>query len=276
MLYGAILGDIIGSPYEFDEEMKTKDFELFSPDCRFTDDTVMTLAIAKALLLIEPNSTTDDFRQCVIKMMKQLGLAYNNVGYGGNFFDWLLDDKPKPYGSWGNGSAMRVSAVGWAFDSIEKTREYARASADVTHNHPEGIKGAEAVAASIYLARTGHSKEYIKKYISDEFHYDLNRTIEQIRPGFKMDESCQGTVPESIIGFLESDSYEDTLRNVISLGGYTDTTGAIAGSIAEAFYGIPEYMIEKCRTYLDERLLTILDKFIDIYEGNNQTTIENN
>jgi len=156
---------------------------------------------------------------------------------------------------------MRVSPVGWAFDTMEKTREYARASAEVTHNHPEGIKGAEATAAAIFLARTGHSKAEIKKYVEDEFHYDLDRSIDEIRPGFVMDESCQGTVPEAIIGFLEGNDFEDTIRNVISLGGDTDTLGAIAGSIAGAFFGVPEELKVKAREYLDQPLMKELDEF---------------
>jgi len=266
MLYGAILGDIIGSPYEFDEETKSKEFELFWDGCDFTDDSIMTLAIAKALLLHDKNDDIDDFRQLAILMMVQKGHEYPWAGYGGNFVDWLYKENPQPYGSWGNGSAMRVSAVGWAFDSLEMTREYARASADVSHNHPEGIKGAEATASAIYLARTGNSKEEIKKYIEDEFQYNLNRTIDEIRPTYDMNESCQGTVPEAIIGFLEASDYEDALRNVISLGGDTDTLGAIAGSIAEAYYGVPQELKDKCREFLDERLLEILDLFIETFE----------
>ncbi len=265
MLYGAILGDIIGSPYEFDTGMKTKEFPLFSRISQFTDDSVMTVGVAKALLLLDGKDDIEDFRDYVIMMMRQKGREYPYIGYGERFYDWLYMENPQPYGSWGNGSAMRVSAIGWAFDSIEKTREYARVSAEVSHNHPEGIKGAEATAAAIFLARTGHTKAQIKEYIESEFGYDLNRKLDDIRPVYTMDESCQGTVPEAIIGFLEATDFEDTLRNVISLGGDADTIGAIAGSIAEAYFGIPEALIEKCRENLDEFLLKEIDQFINYY-----------
>ena len=261
-MYGAILGDIIGSPFEFDRGDKTKEFDLFSKDCDFTDDSVMTIAVGEALLAVGPEATVKEIEEAVVTNMQDWGKRYPYAGYGGRFRYWLRERNPKPYGSYGNGSAMRVSAVGWLYDSLERTREVARATANVTHNHPEGIKGAEATASAIYMARNGFSKEEIKEYIEREFHYNLNRTLDEIRPGYHMDETCQRTVPEAIIAFLESKDFEDAIRNAVSLGGDTDTLGAITGSIAEAFYGISDVLIAECRSRIDEGLMTdILDEF---------------
>ena len=261
-MYGAILGDIIGSPFEFDRGDKTKEFDLFSKDCDFTDDSVMTIAVGEALLAVGPEATVKEIEEAVVTNMQDWGKRYPYAGYGGRFRYWLRERNPKPYGSYGNGSAMRVSAVGWLYDSLERTREVARATANVTHNHPEGIKGAEATASAIYMARNGFSKEEIKEYIEREFHYNLNRTLDEIRPGYHMDETCQRTVPEAIIAFLESKDFEDAIRNAVSLGGDTDTLGAITGSIAEAFYGISAVLIAECRSRIDEGLMTdILDEF---------------
>ena len=261
-MYGAILGDIIGSPFEFDRGDKTKEFDLFSKDCDFTDDSVMTIAVGEALLAVGPEATVKEIEEAVVTNMQDWGKRYPYAGYGGRFRYWLRERNPKPYGSYGNGSAMRVSAVGWLYDSLERTREVARATANVTHNHPEGIKGAEATASAIYMARNGFSKEEIKEYIEGEFHYNLNRTLDEIRPGYHMDETCQRTVPEAIIAFLESQDFEDAIRNAVSLGGDTDTLGAITGSIAEAFYGISDVLIAECRSRIDEGLMTdILDEF---------------
>lgn len=261
-MYGAILGDIIGSPFEFDRGDKTKDFELFSRGCSFTDDSVMTIAVGEALLAVGKDASVEEIEDAVVTNMQDWGSRYPNAGYGGRFWHWLNNSNPKPYGSYGNGSAMRVSAAGWLYDSIERTREVARATANVTHNHPEGIKGAEAAASAIYLARTGATKEQIREYIEKEFHYKLNRTLAEIRPQYHHVENCQKTVPEAIIAFLEADSFEDTVRNAVSLGGDTDTLGAIAGSIGEAFFGIPAVLIAECRARIDEGLMTeILDAF---------------
>ena len=261
-MYGAILGDIIGSPFEFDRGDKTKEFDLFSKDCDFTDDSVMTIAVGEALLAVGKEATVKEIEEAVVTNMQDWGKRYPYAGYGGRFRYWLRERNPKPYGSYGNGSAMRVSAVGWLYDSLERTREVARATANVTHNHPEGIKGAEATASAIYMARNGFSKEEIKEYIEREFHYNLNRTLDEIRPGYHMDETCQRTVPEAIIAFLESKDFEDAIRNAVSLGGDTDTLGAITGSIAEAFYGISDVLIAECRSRIDEGLMTdILDEF---------------
>ena len=261
-MYGAILGDIIGSPFEFDRGDKTKEFDLFTKGCDFTDDSVMTIAVGEALLAVGPEATVKEIEEAVVTNMQDWGKRYPYAGYGGRFRYWLRERNPKPYGSYGNGSAMRVSAVGWLYDSLERTREVARATANVTHNHPEGIKGAEATASAIYMARNGFSKEEIKEYIEREFYYNLDRTLGEIRPGYHMDETCQRTVPEAIIAFLEAKDYEDAIRNAVSLGGDTDTLGAITGSIAEAFYGISDVLIAECRSRIDEGLMTdILDEF---------------
>lgn len=263
-MYGAILGDIIGSPFEFDRGDKTKDFKLFSRRSHFTDDSVMTLAVCEALLKVGQDVTVKEIEDAVISSMQSWGRRYPHAGYGGYFRRWLTARHPEPYNSYGNGSAMRVSAVGWLYDSLEKTRVVAKATANVTHNHPEGIKGAEATASAIFMARNGSSKEEIKKYIENEFHYDLNRTLNEIRPGYHMDETCQKTVPEAIIAFLEAKDFEDAIRNAVSLGGDTDTLGAITGSIAEAYYGIPEWLITECRKRINKDMRVVLDDFNDV------------
>ena len=263
-MYGAILGDIIGSPFEFDRGDKTKDFKLFSRRSHFTDDSVMTLAVCEALLKVGQDVTVKEIEDAVISSMQSWGRRYPHAGYGGYFRRWLTARHPEPYNSYGNGSAMRVSAAGWLYDSLEKTRTIAKATANVTHNHPEGIKGAEATASAIFMARNGSSKEEIKKYIENEFHYDLNRTLNEIRPGYHMDETCQKTVPEAIIAFLEAKDFEDAIRNAVSLGGDTDTLGAITGSIAEAYYGIPEWLITECRKRINKDMRIVLDDFNDV------------
>lgn len=268
-MYGAILGDIIGSPFEFDRGDKTKDFKLFSRRSHFTDDSVMTLAVCEALLKVGQDVTVKEIEDAVISSMQSWGRRYPHAGYGGYFRRWLTARHPEPYNSYGNGSAMRVSAAGWLYDSLEKTRTVAKATANVTHNHPEGIKGAEATASAIFMARNGSSKEEIKKYIENEFHYDLNRTLNEIRPGYHMDETCQKTVPEAIIAFLEAKDFEDAIRNAVSLGGDTDTLGAITGSIAEAYYGIPEWLITECRKRINKDMRIVLDDFNDVLSNQN-------
>lgn len=262
-MYGAILGDIIGSPFEFDRGDKTKDFKLFSRRSHFTDDSVMTLAVCEALLKVGQDATVKEIEDAVISSMQSWGRRYPHAGYGGYFRRWLTACHPEPYNSFGNGSAMRVSAAGWLYDSLEKTRTVAKATANVTHNHPEGIKGAEATASAIFMARNGSSKEEIKKYIEKEFHYDLNRTLNEIRPDYHMDETCQKTVPEAIIAFLEATDFEDAIRNAVSLGGDTDTLGAITGSIAEAYYRIPEWLMTECRKRINRDMRVVLDDFND-------------
>ena len=263
-MLGAIIGDYVGIPYEFDSGLNKAylarlDFPLFTKKSEFTDDTVMTIAVGEAVM----NGRNDPelTRREVAKCMQLWGAKYPYAGYGGRFKDWLKTDPPQPYNSYGNGSAMRVSSVGWLYDTIDDVLEYAEITAAVTHDHPEGIKGAQSVAAAIFLARTGRSKEEIKRYIEENFHYDLNRTIDEIRPGYKFDETCQGSVPESIIAFLESTSFEDAVRRAVSLDGDADTQGAIAGSIAEAFYGIPEDLKVEVRGKLPSDMKTVLLRF---------------
>ena len=260
-MYGAILGDIIGSPYEFDMGDKTKNFPLFTEESHFTDDTVMTLAIASAFLKIPTDATDEAIRWEVTTHLQAWGLRYPHAGYGGMFRRWLRSSNPKPYGSYGNGSAMRVSSVAWLFDDLDMVRRMARLSAEVTHNHPEGIKGAEATASAIFLARTGHSKAEIKAYIERQFEYDLSRTCDEIRPGYLHVESCQETVPEAITAFLEGESFEEVIRTAVSLGGDCDTLTCIAGSIAEGFYGVPEELKLACIDRLPNDLRNILAKF---------------
>ncbi|MCP4749443.1 MAG: ADP-ribosylglycohydrolase family protein [Proteobacteria bacterium] len=250
-MIGAIAGDIIGSVYER-YSIKTKDFPLFGPGCRFTDDSVLSVAVAHAIL------HDRDYGAAV----KEIGRRYPNAGYGGTFFGWLFSDETRPYNSWGNGSAMRVSPVGFAFDSLEEVLTEARRSAEITHDHPEGIKGAQATALAIFLARRGNSKADIKAEIQNRFDYDLERTLAEIRPGYYFDVSCQGSVPESIIAFLESESLEDAIRNAVSLGGDSDTMACIAGGIAEAFYGgVPKEIVEPVKSILAEDLWTVVEQF---------------
>lgn len=256
-MIGAIVGDIAGSVYEWNN-IKTKEFPLFSPECFFTDDTVMTLAIADGLM-------NGGSREAFIKAMKKYGRLYPYAGYGSRFGNWILTDDTSPYNSWGNGSAMRVSPVAWAFNTLSEVEEYAEICAAVTHNHPEGIKGARATAAAIFLARTGATREEIREYIEKQYGYDLSRTLDEIRPNYRFDESCQGTVPEAIIAFLESVSFEDAIRNAISLGGDSDTLAAITGSIAEATYGIPKDIKDKAMSILDDFLLNTCMRFLERY-----------
>lgn len=259
-MYGAILGDIIGEPYEW-HNLKSKSFPLFSVHADFTDDSVMTIAVAEALMKAAGLDVIDDehaAKDIIIDCMHKWGHKYPNAGYGGRFRQWLANNERDPYNSWGNGSAMRVSAVGWLYDDLETTRKIARWTAEVTHDHPEGVKGAETIASAIYIARTGGGKDEIKKYIESESGYDLSRTCDEIRPGYKFDVSCQGSVPEAIIAFLDGSDFEDVIRNAISLGGDSDTIGAMAGSIAEAFYGVPDALKDECDRRLPDDMADIL------------------
>jgi ADP-ribosylglycohydrolase len=252
-MLGAIIGDIAGSVYEWNN-IKTKDIPLYRDDCHFTDDTVMTVAVADALM---KGGKPDDF----IDSMKKFGRMYPNVGYGPRFSRWLFSDDREPYNSFGNGSAMRVSPVAWYFDNLDDVERFAEISASVTHNHPEGIKGAKSVAGAIFLARKGASKPEIKKYVEEKYGYDLNRTLDEIRPHYQFDVSCQGSVPEAIIAFLESSKFRDAILSAISIGGDSDTIAAITGSIAETFYGISEKIVKKARKRLDAPLLEVYGKF---------------
>lgn len=259
-MIGAILGDMIGAPFEFDRGDKTKDFRLFSRQTHFTDDTVMTIAVAEALLNTLEKSD-EEVTAALISSMKQWGEDYPYAGYGGRFYYWLFRDTTEPYGSYGNGSAMRVSSAGWLYPDLETTRHMAVLTSQVTHNHPEGIKGAEATASAIFLARTGSSKEEIRDYIIREFSYDLSRTCDEIRPTYHHVESCQETVPEAITAFLEGTDFEDVIRTAVSLGGDSDTLTCIAGGMAEAYYGVPEKMVKEGRFRLPDDMLRVLDRF---------------
>ncbi len=258
-MIGAIIGDTAGSIYEFNN-IKRTDIELFTKQSDYTDDSIMSFAVAK-WLLTDPLHTHKSLQDCMV----EFGNKYRHPmgGYGGSFASWLFcsEEERKPYKSWGNGSAMRVSAVGWFFDTIEETENVAKISAEVTHNHPEGIKGAQATAAAIYMARTGKSKAEIKQYIETRFKYDLNRTCDMIRPTYQFNESCQGTVPEAIIAFLDSTDFENAIRLGISLGGDSDTLTCITGAIAEAFYkSIPSYMIDEVNKRLPSEFKLILEE----------------
>ncbi len=236
-MLGAIIGDIIGSPYEW-KALKTKDFPLFSQKSSLTDDSYMTIAVGCACADGE-RSDEESFKEKVVFYMRKLGREFFYAGYGGRFRHWLRSDTSGPYNSFGNGSAMRVSPVAWYAQSLEEAERLAAWSAEVTHNHPEGIKGAVSVAAAIFMARSGKSKEEIKAYVEEHF-YSLDFTIDDIRPDYTFNVTCRGSVPQSIKCFLEAEDYEDTVRLAVSLGGDADTQAAIAGSIAEAYYGIPE------------------------------------
>jgi len=254
-MLGAIAGDVIGSVYEA-RPVKTTDFELFPPGTRFTDDTVLTLATAEALLSDGDYAGT----------YRQYGRIFPDAGYGGTFFGWLFSEDAGPYHSWGNGSAMRVSPVGFALDTVDEVLAEAARSAAVTHDHPEGIKGAQATALAVFFARSGESKTRIRSEIQRRFGYDLERSIAAIRSSYGFDVSCQGSVPESLIAFLESTDYESAVRNAVSLGGDADTMACIAGGVAEAFYGsVPSPIAEKVRSLLPQGLVDILDRFENRY-----------
>ena len=260
-MYGAIIGDMVGAPFEFDRGNKSKDFVMFSEYSHWTDDSVMMVAVAEALLSVKRDACDADIKSAVINQMRKWGNDYPRAGYGTNFKEWLHADNPEPYGSYGNGSAMRVSSVGWLYDSLDRTQYVAMLTSEVTHDHVEGIKGAEAVAAAIYMARTGSSKKDIKEFIIDECRYDLSRTCDEIRPTYHHVESCQETVPEAITAFLEGKDFEDVIRTAVSLGGDCDTLTCIAGSMAEAYYGVPEEMKKECRRRLEPGMREVVDEF---------------
>lgn len=254
-MLGAIAGDIIGSIYE-KNVIKTTGFPLFGPRHRFTDDTVLTVATADALL----NGL--DYAA----VYRDYGRRYPNAGYGGSFIHWIFDDQAGPYYSWGNGSAMRVSPVGFAFDTADSVLVEAKRSAEVSHDHPEGIKGAQAAALAVFLARQGEAKESIRQEISQRFGYNLARTIEEIRPAYRFDVSCQGSVPEAIIAFLDSSNYEEAVRLAVSLGGDSDTLACLAGGLAQAYYRtIPADIVNTVRAVLPADLLDIVERFNEKY-----------
>jgi ADP-ribosylglycohydrolase len=256
-MLGAIAGDVIGSVYER-QNIERADFDpLFDPLAHPTDDTVLTCAVAEWLL----RGAGDD----LVDRLKIWFRLFPQAGYGGTFVKWAASSSRSPYNSWGNGSAMRASPVGWAFDSMDETLLHARRSAEVTHDHPEGIKGAEATAAAVFLARTGTPKPEIRAFIEGRFGYDLGRSLADIRPTYRFDVSCQGSVPEAITAFLESTNFEDTVRNAISLGGDSDTIACIAGGIAHAAYGVPADVRAGAEVRLAPEMRAILSEFLVRY-----------
>ena len=244
-MYGAVIGDIVGSRFERHGH-KSKVFEFFHPHCRYTDDSVLTIATFDALSICQGDYS--NLSKVAVERFLYYGRRYRHAGYGQAFYMWLMDEEQKPYNSWGNGAAMRVSPCAWFGKTLEEVKELAYKVTAVTHNHPEGLKGAEATAVAIYLARTGHTKEETASEMRK--YYKIDFTLDEIRDSYMFDSSCQGTVPYAIVAFLESTSFEDAIRNAISIGGDSDTLGAITGSIAEGFYGIPKEMIEKANDYL--------------------------
>jgi ADP-ribosylglycohydrolase len=254
-MLGAIAGDIIGSVFE-GRPIKTTNFPLFRPYCRFTDDTVLTVAVADCIL------HGGNYAAKFVEYYRH----YPHAGYGYLFHVWASAGETRPYNSWGNGSAMRVSPVGFAFNTIDDVLEQAKISAEVTHNHPEGIKGAQAAAAAVFLARSGGDRRQIREYIEQTFEYDLSEPLDSIREYYSFDVSCQGTVPQAITAFLESEDYEDAVRKAISLGGDSDTLACITGGIAQAFYrGVPEWIVSRVMEILDDRLIRIVSQFADRY-----------
>lgn len=257
-MLGAIVGDIIGSAYEF-KNTKRKEFHLFTPKSKFTDDTVMTLAVARWLC-----DDKEHRKETLVQHMQELGRRYPTAGYGGSFMRWLYNPEPQPYNSYGNGSAMRVSPVAFYAHSLQEALGLAKISAEVTHNHSEGIKGAQAIASSIYLARHGATKEEIKSYVEEQFHYDLSQQLDDIRPTYSYDMSCQHTVPQALLAFLEGANFEEVIRSAVSIGGDSDTIAAMAGGIAQAFYVIPKKLSSYCYALLTPELRGVLNDFEDL------------
>ncbi len=272
-MIGAIIGDIVGSRFEFNNH-RSKKFILFTDKCKVTDDSIMTLAVAKAImeteknLKLSSNSSVNNYyyyellKSMTIRYMQEIGRKYPYCGYGGMFGRWIFSDNPKPYNSFGNGAAMRISPVGFIAAAEDEAKKLSETVTAVTHNHKEGIKGAEATVISIYLAKNGASKEDIRQKINENYYY-MNLTIDAIRDTYEFNETCQVTVPQAIVAFLESNSFEDAIRTAISVGGDSDTLAAITGSIAEAYYGVPEDIKEKALTYLDEGLRSIYDEWCE-------------
>lgn len=260
-MIGAIIGDIIGSVYEFDR-IKTKNFVFFEDyhgeKCEFTDDSVMTLAVAKALLQADGDASA--LSRYAVKAMQELGRKYPYCSWGTRFAAWLFSDDPAPYGSYGNGAAMRISPVAWAASTLEEALEFSDRVTEITHGHPEGIKGARATAACVFLAKNGAGKEEIRDHVR-RYYYPLDRSLDGIRPGYSFNETCQHTVPEAIQAFLEAENFEDAIRNAISLGGDSDTLAAITGGIAEAYFGVPDGLRHRAEDYLTNDLKAILSEF---------------
>lgn len=257
-MLGAIVGDIVGSRFEFDN-IKTKDFDFFREECFVTDDSIMTLAIGKAIMECKGNYS--DLGQKTTKYMQEIGRPYLNCGYGGNFYQWMYTDNPLPYNSYGNGAAMRISGCGLVAKSLEEAKILSAKVTKVSHNHPEGMKGAEATAVAIFLAKDGKSLSEIREYI-DQNYYPMNFTLDGIRDTYLFNETCQDTVPQSIMAFLESTDFEDAVRNAVSLGGDSDTLAAITGSIAQVYYGVPAEIEKEALGHLDNRLKKIYDEWV--------------
>lgn len=266
-MLGAIIGDIVGSRFEFDDH-KSKEFELFGGDgitdcaCEYTDDSVLTVAVADALLETNPLTDAENFKKVLVEKLHSHTEKRMNAGFGPGFYMWVKNGNTEPYNSYGNGSAMRVSPAAWTAGSLDEAEYIASLTAEVTHNHPEGIKGAKATAAAIFLARSGKSKEDIRHYIEEKYYPDaFAKTLDEIRPGYEYDGSCQGTVPPALVAFYESTDFEDALRNAVSLGGDSDTLTDITGAVAEAYYGIPDDIAEKAISYLDDEMKRIVLDF---------------
>lgn len=268
-MLGAVVGDIIGSTYEF-VDMKRYDFDLLPEGSCFTDDSVMTIAVAHWLAHYDEGGLTTEQ---LISTMQELGRKYPYAGYGSSFNSWLWSENPQPYNSWGNGAAMRVSPVGLYAETLDEALELAKRTAEVSHNHPEGIKGAQAVAVAVWMATRDHSKDEIRNYITEKFHYDLSRTVDEIRPTYRWDVSCKGSMSEAIICFLESNDFEDVIRLAVSLGGDADTLGAISGSIAACIYPIPNHITVECEKRLTPDLLQIMSDFEEYIVQRNSTTL---
>lgn len=262
-MLGAIFGDITGSVYEFNNT-HDYNFQLLSRWSKPADDSYMTLAVAKGLM--ESYGQEDEqIKEAIIRNMRDIGRRYPHAGYGGMFGRWLREKEPKPYNSFRNGSAMRASAAGWLYQTLEETLHGAKLTAEVTHNHPEGVKGAQAVAAAVFLARAGADKDQIINYIANRFQYNLFRTLDQIRENYSFDESCQGTVPEALIAFYEGENFEAVIRKAVSLGGDSDTVACIAGAVAEAYYGMPGALKEETLSRLDAPMREIVYRFRSFY-----------
>ena len=256
-MIGAIIGDVVGSRFEWNNH-RSKDFELFTPKCFATDDSIMTLAIGEALM--RSRSDWSDLDAQAVRCMQAIGRPYPNCGYGGRFQRWIYSDHPHPYKSYGNGAAMRVSACGFVAGSLEEAKALSKAVTKVTHNHPEGLKGAEATTVAIYMARSGSSMAEIREVI-DRAYYPMNFTLDEIRPTYRFNETCQGTVPQALMAFFESTGFEDAIRNAISVGGDSDTLAAITGGVAQAYYGVPVELHDQAIEYLNPSLLDVLQRF---------------
>ena len=280
-MIGAIIGDIVGSRFEFNNH-RSKDFELFTDECQVTDDSIMTIAVAKAIMetektfkpLLSEHGNNDDYytllENMTIKYMQEIGRKYAYCGYGSMFGSWIFSDNPKPYNSFGNGAAMRISPVGFIANTDYKARELSEIITSTTHNHTEGIKGADATVVAIFMAKRGFSKEEIFLKINKNY-YNLDFTIDEIRDTYEFNETCQETVPQAIVAFLDSTSFEDAIRTAISVGGDSDTLASITGSIAEAYYGVPKDIKEKALTYLDTELRIIYDEWCEFIDDKSIT-----